>query len=66
MNGKLPTPKRGALPTPKDVRDKATPYIPDDGGPADDRQDDATRRSPAPPQLQDDKSDSKDSNTKRK
>ena len=62
MNGKLPTPKRGAFPTPKDVRDKAPPYIPDDG-PADDRQDDA-RGSPDSPQLQDDQIDSKDSKQK--
>jgi|HubBroStandDraft_6_1064221.scaffolds.fasta_scaffold890735_2 hypothetical protein len=64
MNSKLPTPKRGAFPTPKDVRDKAPPYIPDDG-PADDRQDDA-HGSPDSPQLQDDQTDSKDKDSKQK
>jgi hypothetical protein len=64
MNGKLPTPKRGAFPTPKDVRDKAPPYIPDDS-PADARQDDA-HGSPVSPQRQDDQSDRKDKDSRQK
>jgi len=30
MSDKPPVPKRGAFPTPKDVREKAPKYIPDD------------------------------------
>ena len=39
MSGKPPVPKRGAFPTPKDVRDKAPPYIPDQDSPKDDQSD---------------------------
>jgi hypothetical protein len=30
MSDKPPAPKRGAIPTPKDVREKAPKYVPDD------------------------------------
>jgi len=30
MSDKPPAPKRGAIPTPKDVREKAPRYVPDD------------------------------------
>ena len=30
MSDKPPAPKRGAFPTPKDVREKAPQYVPDD------------------------------------
>ena len=30
MSDKPPAPKRGAIPTPKDVREKAPQYVPDD------------------------------------
>jgi len=56
MNGKPPTPKRGAFPTPKDVRDKAPPYIPDHGA-VDEQQDDPKNRSPDRTQLQDDQNE---------
>jgi hypothetical protein len=58
MSGKPPGPKRGAFPTPKDVRDKASPYIPDQDA-ADDQQD-AKKRPPGTPQPKDDQSDTKD------
>jgi hypothetical protein len=45
-----PVPKRGAFPTPKDVRDKAPPYIPDD----------AKNRPPDRTQLEGDRHDAKD------
>jgi hypothetical protein len=53
MNGKPPTPKRGAFPTPKDVFDEAPRYIPE-GDTADDRQTGETNRSPDRKQPQDD------------
>jgi hypothetical protein len=58
MSGKPPVPKRGAFPTPKDVRDKAPPYIPDHDA-ANDQQD-AKNRSPDPAQPKDDRSDTKE------
>jgi hypothetical protein len=45
MNGKPPTPKRGAFPTPKDVLDNAPRYTPEHDT-ADDQQSDKTNLSP--------------------
>ena len=56
MSGQPPTPKRGAFPTPKDVREKTPPYVPDHDA-VDDQQDDATNRSPDRTQLPDGPSD---------
>jgi hypothetical protein len=58
MSGKPSVPKRGAFPTPKEVRDKAPPYIPDHDA-ADDQQGTKTR-SPDPAQPEEDRSDTKD------
>jgi len=58
MSGKPPVPKRGAFPTPKDVREKAPQYVPDDDAAAD-QQDDAANRSPDPAQPKDDRSNTK-------
>ena len=63
MSDKPLVPKRGAFPTPKDVRDKAPPYIPHDA--ADDPQDNATN-PPDRTRPQDDQSNAKDRNTKQK
>jgi hypothetical protein len=57
MNGKPPTPKRGAFPTPKEVLDKAPRYTPEQ---ADDQQSDEINPSPDRPQSQGDQSDAKD------
>jgi hypothetical protein len=57
MNGKPPTPKRGAFPTPKDVLDKAPRYTPEQ---ADDQQSDDTNPSPDRAQSQGDQSENKD------
>ncbi len=65
MNGKLPTPKRGAFPTPKDVRDKAPPYVPDPDT-ADDRQDDATHHPPSRTQPQGNQGGADDEDTSKK
>ena len=59
MNDKPRTPKRGALPTPKDVLDKARRYIPEDST-ADDERSDATNRSQDHAQPSDDRGDAKD------
>ena len=56
MSEKPPAPKRGALPTPKDVREKAPRYIPDD----------AKSRSRERTQLSGDQNDADDDHTKRK
>jgi hypothetical protein len=55
MSGKPPVPKRGAFPTPKDVRDKTPPYIPDQD--ATDDQRDEKNLSPDPAQPEDDRKD---------
>ncbi len=65
MNGKLPTPKRGAFPTPKDVRDDAPPYVPDQDT-ANGRQDDAAHHSPSCKQPQGDPDGGKDEDTRKK
>ena len=56
MSDKPPAPKRGAFPTPKDVREKAPQYIPED----------AKNRSPERTQLDGDPNDAKDENTEKK
>lgn len=56
MSDKPPAPKRGAFPTPKDVREKAPKYVPDD---AKNRPQDRT-------QLDGDQNDAKDENTDQK
>jgi hypothetical protein len=58
MSGKPPVPKRGAFPTPKDVRDKTPPFIPDQD--AVDDQQDAKNRRPGSSQPKDDRNDTKD------
>ena len=56
MSDKPPVPKRGAIPTPKDVREKAPRYIPDDvKNPSRDRT-----------QLNGDPKDAKDDNAEQK
>ena len=54
MSDKPPIPKRGAFPSPKDVRDKAPRYVPDD----------AKTRPPDRTQLEGDHRDAKDEDTK--
>ena len=56
MSEKPPTPKRGAIPTPKDVREKAPQYVPDD----------TKNRSRERTQLKGDQDDAKDENTEQK
>jgi hypothetical protein len=46
MNSKPPTPKRGAFPTPKEVRDKAPKYNPDAPDAADNQEGKETNSSP--------------------
>jgi hypothetical protein len=58
MSETPPVPKRGAFPTPKEVRDKAPRYIPDDDAAKD--QHDKADRSPDPAQPEDNRSDTKD------
>ena len=56
MSDKPPAPKRGALPTPKDVREKAPRYTPDD----------AKNRSRERTQPNGDQNDADDQNTEQK
>ena len=56
MSDKPPTPKRGAIPTPKDVREKAPRYVPDD----------AKNRPPERTQTDGDQGDAGNENTDRK
>jgi hypothetical protein len=46
MNGKLPTPKRGAFPTPKEGIDKAPRYVPEPSNSTEDERRDQTGSSP--------------------
>jgi hypothetical protein len=56
MSDEPPVPKRGAFPTPKDVREKAPRYIPDD-----------TKNRPREhTQLNGDRNDANDENTEQK
>ena len=59
MNDKLPTPKRGAFPTPKEVLDKAPKYTPEHST-ADDQQSDETNPSPDRTQPQGDQGGAND------
>jgi hypothetical protein len=56
MSDKPPAPKRGAIPTPKDVREKAPRYVPDD----------AKNRQPERTQLDGDQRDAGNNDTDRK
>jgi hypothetical protein len=56
MSSKPPDPKRGAFPTPKDVREKAPRYTPDD----------VKNRSRERTQLNGDRNDANDENTEQK
>jgi hypothetical protein len=58
MSNKPLVPKRGAFPTPKDVRDKAPKYIPDNDAATD--QPDKANRSPDCTQPQADRRDTND------
>jgi hypothetical protein len=59
MKDKLPTPKRGAFATPKDVLDKAPKYTPEHST-ADDQQSDEANRSADRAQPQGDQGGAKD------
>jgi hypothetical protein len=56
MSDKPPAPKRGAFPTPKDVREKAPKYTPDG----------AKNQPPERTQLDGDQNDAKNGNTDQK
>jgi len=57
MNDKPPAPKRGALPTPKAVIDKAPRYNPDQSHPTDNESGDQTSCPPDPRRREDDQGD---------